>query len=488
MPILFPRLASPDDRRALRIDGATWDYAELSAAANEHVVVMRHAGVSRGDAVGLFAYSSLSSAAAILGNLSLGAVTVMLSPKLGPRELRHILDDAAPKLVFADSGRSAPDAPLGDALVRREYDGTGRPGVEIAVDDDPALILYTSGTTGAPKGVVITRRNIAVNLDALQAAWDWTAEDTVVHALPLIHVHGLVLGLFGSLRVGGGLHHLSRFSPEGIAEALGDASHTQTMLFAVPTMYHRLADAAEADPSIAKTLAGARLLISGSAGLPVREHERIGALTGRGVHERYGLTETLIDCAVPASGPSTPGYVGPPLPGVELMLVDDQRRPIDAHDDATIGEVAIRSDSVFAGYLNEPDATRAVLDEDGWFYSGDLATRTEQGAIRILGRRNTDLIKTGGYRVGAGEIEACLLEHPACAEVAVVGAPDDDLGQRIVAFVVVRSGQSRDPSPFFELAATELSRHKQPRDVRIVDELPRNAMGKVQKTRLLEWL
>jgi malonyl-CoA/methylmalonyl-CoA synthetase len=176
-----------------------------------------------------------------------------------------------------------------------------------------------------------------------------------------------------------------------------------------------------------------------------------------------------------------PGYVGPPLPGVELKLVDDQRHEIDAHDDQTIGEVVVRSAAVFAGYLNRDDATAAVLDDDGWFHTGDLATRTGEGAIRILGRRSTDLIKTGGYRVGAGEIEACLLEHPSVREVAVVGIPDDDLGQRIAAFVVLRPGKSQDPDALASFVAEHLSPHKRPRDVHFRAELPRNAMGKVQK-------
>ncbi|MEM8607768.1 MAG: AMP-binding protein [Myxococcota bacterium] len=488
MTQLFPRLASPTSRLAVRIDGASWSYDALTAATHAHVTKLEEAGIVRGDRVGVFAASSLSTVAAILGNLSRGAVTVGLSPKLGPRELIHILSDASPKLVFADSDHQVPDTPTGLPLLRERYEGlqVDPCSIPIPVDGDAALVLYTSGTTGAPKGVVITRRNIAENLDALSATWAWTESDTVVHALPLIHVHGLVLGLFGSLRVGGALHHVSRFSPGAMAEALTDPSRRgSTVLFAVPTMYHRLAEAAETDARIATALSEPRLLISGSAGLPLREHERIRAITGRGVHERYGLTETLINCAVPAAAPPMPGYVGSPLPGVELRLVDEQRNAIDANDDSTIGEVAVRSTSVFAGYLNQPDATRAVLDEDGWFYTGDLATRTTTGAIRILGRRSTDLIKTGGYRVGAGEIEACLLEHPACAEVAVVGMPDDDLGQRIVAFVVLRDGQPDDTAPLMDHASTQLSRHKQPREVRFVDELPRNAMGKVQKKRLL---
>jgi malonyl-CoA/methylmalonyl-CoA synthetase len=179
-----------------------------------------------------------------------------------------------------------------------------------------------------------------------------------------------------------------------------------------------------------------------------------------------------------------PGYVGPPLPGVELKLVDDQRREIDASDDQTIGEVVVRSKAVFAGYLNRDDATAAVLDEEGWFYTDDLATRTEEGSIRILGRRSTDLIKTGGYRVGAGEIEACLLEHPSVREAAVVGVPDDDLGQRIAAFVALQPGEAKDPDVLTRFVADRLSPHKRPRNIHFVTELPRNAMGKVQKNQL----
>ncbi|MEM7137613.1 MAG: AMP-binding protein [Myxococcota bacterium] len=487
MTDLFERLARPDAREALRIDDVGWTYEELSGAANAHARSMRDRGVAEGDLIGVYAHPSVTTVSAVLGNMSIGAVTVLLSPKLAAPELAHILGDASPRLVFSDSGYPMPPALSATDIVSDRYERDRGTGTGIGVDAQPALILYTSGTTGAPKGAMITRANIAANLDALALAWAWTEQDTVVHALPMIHVHGLVLGLFGSLRAGGSLRHLSRFSAAGIADALAELPSGRSILFAVPTMYHRLADAAESNPAVAVALARPRLLISGSAGLPVREHERIEAISGRGIHERYGLTETLINCAVPANQPPMPGYVGPALAGVELLLVDEERRPIDSHDDKTIGEIAVRGDSVFAGYLNRPEATAAVRDPSGWFYTGDLATRTETGSIRILGRRSTDLIKTGGYRVGAGEIEACLLEHPSCAEVAVVGVPDEDLGQRIIAFVVARTaGDQPDPADLIDFAAAHLSPHKRPREVRIVPELPRNAMGKVQKKRLLQ--
>ncbi len=487
MAELFPGLVAPRSGLALRIDDEAWTYEMLAEAAVAHRDSLAEFGVAEGDRVAVWAHPTHGTAAAIVGNLAAGAVTILLSPKLGSDEVSHIGNDARPSLVFSDRGQPRPLADV--AVMERHYaPGATRPRtpLEIRIDDHPALVLYTSGTTGAPKGVAISRRNIAANLDALASIWEWTARDTVVHALPLIHVHGLVLGLFGSLRVGGALHYLPQFSPEGIAAALVDPEHDQTILFAVPTMIHRLADSAESDPVIARALARPRLLISGSAGLPTREHARVQKLTGRGVHERYGLTETLINCGVPAAHVPAPGFVGPPLPGVELRLVDEDRHAIDAHDDATIGEVAVRSAAVFAGYLDREEATAEVLDGDGWFYTGDLATRAADGFIRILGRRSTDLIKTGGYRVGAGEIEACLLNHPGVSEAAVIGAPDSDLGQRIVAFVVLRSGARVLTTSLDDFVRERLSRHKCPREIRIIGQLPRNAMGKVQKKQLLE--
>jgi malonyl-CoA/methylmalonyl-CoA synthetase len=301
-----------------------------------------------------------------------------------------------------------------------------------------------------------------------------------VHALPLFHVHGLVLGVLGPLRVGGRLDLLPRFIPEGVCAAMEAGG---TMLFAVPTMYHRLAEHCEASADDARRLARARLLVSGSAALPVRENERLFRLFGQRPVERYGLTETLILCAARHDGPRTAGTVGAPLPGVTLRLVDDQRRPIAPGPDA-LGEIAVKGPCVFAGYLNRPEATGAAMDADGFFYTGDIAAVTAAGEVRIVGRRATDLIKTGGYKVGAGEVEAALLEHPAVREAAVIGVPDDDLGERIVAFVVAAPGQAPRPDDLADHVARLLAPHKRPRDVRLVDALPRNAMGKVLKKEL----
>ena len=299
----------------------------------------------------------------------------------------------------------------------------------------------------------------------------------LVHALPLFHVHGLVLGVFGSLRAGGTLRLLRRFEPAALAQAIGAGG---TMLFAVPTMYHRLAEHLEATPADRAALAKARLLVSGSAALPAREHERLRALTGQAVVERYGLTETLIVAAVRHDGPRRPGEVGPPLGGVEVRLVAEDGAEVPPGD-GSIGEVLVRGPGVFAGYLNRPDATAAATTGDGAFRTGDLATRGPDGALRIVGRKATDLLKTGGYKVGAGEVEGALLEHPAVAEAAVIGVPDEDLGERIAAYVVLRPGAAVTAEALSDHVAATLAPHKRPRVVRFVEALPRNAMGKVQK-------
>jgi malonyl-CoA/methylmalonyl-CoA synthetase len=224
--------------------------------------------------------------------------------------------------------------------------------------------------------------------------------------------------------------------------------------------------------------------VSGSAPLPAPDFDRIEELTGQRIVERYGLTETLMNTAVRADGERRPGYVGEPLQGIELRLVGDDGSDIEESDDDTIGEVAVRGPNLFTGYLNRPEATSEAV-RDGWFFTGDMAARAPDGYLRIVGRRSTDLIKTGGYKVGAGEIETVLLGHPGVEEAAVVAAPDSDLGERIVAFVVSPEGASSPPAEeLIDHVAGQLAPHKRPREVRFVDSLPRNAMGKVMKKEL----
>jgi malonyl-CoA/methylmalonyl-CoA synthetase len=475
---LLPSLGAPGSRTAVLLGDASLSYADLERAARAHAARLRADGVRPGDRVAVWATHELSTLAAVVGNALAGVATVPLNPAIGEGELAHVLKDAAPRLVLAtDPAPFRARTPQAAAIA---LDGPAPAIGGEPAPSDPLFVLYTSGTTGPPKGAVLTHRNAAFDLDALADAWGWTERDVVVHALPLFHVHGLILGFLGVLRVGGTLRLLPRFAPEGLAAAMEAGG---TMLFAVPTMYHRIAEHCEAVPGDARRLARARLVVSGSAGLPVRENERLFRLFGKRVVERYGLTETLMNTAARHDGPRTPGTVGPPLPGVELRLVDDQRRPLAPGPDV-LGEVAVRGPNVFAGYLNRPDATAAAMDADGFFYTGDIAALTPAGEVKIVGRRATDLIKTGGYKVGAGEVEAALLEHPAVREAAVIGVPDDDLGERIVAFVVPAPGASPREDDLSDHVARLLAPHKRPRSVRFVQALPRNAMGKILKKQL----
>ena len=471
--MLFPALSDPSDRPAVRFPERTLSYRELRDAAA--AVAAQVEGMER---VAVWAVAEPETAAAVVGALLAAVPVTPINPKAGERELAHILSDSAPEAVLCPPGTELPGVRC------TPVDLEARGGADLPAEPDgeaPAIVVYTSGTTGPPKGAVLPRRSIASNLDALAEAWEWTDADVVAHGLPLFHVHGLILGTLGPVRRGGTAHHLGRFSPEALAAALeGDA----TTVFAVPTMYHRLAAEAEQRPDIARALGRARLLVSGSAALPAADHERIERLTGQRIAERYGMTETLMNTGVRASGERRPGYVGPPLRDVEIRLVDDNGRKIEDSDDETIGEIHVRGPNLFLEYLNRPDATAEAM-AGGWFRTGDLATLAPDGYIRIVGRRATDLIKSGGYKIGAGEIENALLEHPAVAEAAVTGEPDDDLGERIVAWVVP-SGEAPSPRELADHVARLLTPHKRPRVVRYLDELPRNAMGKVVKKRLTE--
>jgi malonyl-CoA/methylmalonyl-CoA synthetase len=471
--VLFPRLINPDDDEAIRVGEDALSFRQLARSAAAMSDQCR--GARR---VAVWAAPALESCVAVVGALATGAAVVPINPDLGSRELGHIVNDSQPERLLAWPAVDPPGQL--SSIPRLDVDlavGDGEPLGDELAEDDVAFVMYTSGTTGAPKGVQISRRAICSNLDALAEIWQWTGEDRVAHALPWFHVHGLIIGTLGPLRRGGSVDHVGRFSPRALAGALNRGA---TVIFAVPTMYTRIAREAAEDPHLAEAFTRARLLVSGSAALPITVHDRIRELTGQPIHERYGLTETLMNAAVSVGDEVIPGRVGPPLPGVELKLVADNGSTLQATDDETIGEVAVRGPNLFKGYLNRPDATAEAM-RDGWFMTGDLATRDEAGSLKLVGRKSTDLIKSGGYRIGAGEIESALLEHPAVAEVAVTAAPDEDLGERIVAWVVVEEGRTVTPDELSDHVAGLLTKHKRPREVHFLDDLPRNAMGKVMK-------
>jgi fatty acid CoA ligase FadD36 len=394
---------------------------------------------------------------------------VPVPPDAGPRERQHILADSGARLWLGDRLADLPEE-----LPSLTVDPTaaGTPPTE-PDPDSTALIMYTSGTTGAPKGALVPRRALAAQVDGLAQAWQWTTDDVLVQGLPLFHVHGLVLGLIAPLRIGGSLIHTGRPRPELYAAA---AEAGGTMFFGVPTVWSRIAAA----PDACRALAAARLLVSGSAGLPPTVFRDVQQLAGQGPVERYGMTETLITLAARVDRERRAGWVGEPIAGVEARVLDEQGNPVPA-DGETIGDLQIRGRTVFDGYLNRPEATAESFTADGWFRTGDVAAKDQHDQHRIVGRASMDLIKSGGYRIGAGEIEAVLLDYPGISEAAVVGVPDPDLGQRIVAYVV---GDMVDETAVINWVASQLSVHKRPREIRRTDQLPRNAMGKVQKTLL----
>jgi fatty acid CoA ligase FadD36 len=418
--------------------------------------------------VAVLATPTSATVLAITGCLIAGVPAVPVPADVGHAERRHIVTDSGAQAWLGERPADTEGLPhIPVRLHARSWHRYPEPS-----PDSTALVVYTSGTTGPPKGVVLSRRAVAADLDALADAWQWTADDHLVHGLPLFHVHGLVLGLLGSLRIGNRFTHTGKPTPEAYARAGG------TLYFGVPTVWSRVVG----DRAVAEALRPARLLVSGSAPLPVPVFERLAELTGHRPVERYGTSESLITLSTRADGERRPGWVGLPLAGVTTRLVDDDEAPA-AHDGESVARLQVRGATLFDGYLGRPDATAAAFTADGWYRTGDVAVIDGDGMHRIVGRESTDLIKSGGYRIGAGEVETALLGHPGVVEAAVVGLPDDDLGQRIVAFVVGDVA----PEALIDYVARQLSVHKRPREVRIVDALPRNAMGKVLKKELRTW-
>lgn len=452
--------AGADVADAVRIAGTALSRSDLVGGATSVAERVGGAGL-----VAVLATPTPATVLAVAGCLIAGVPFVPVPADIGSAERAHILTDSGARAWLGDRPDELdglPHVPV--RLHARSWHRYPEPAPEAT-----AMVIYTSGTTGPPKGAVLSRAALAADIDALAAAWQWTAEDTLVHGLPLFHVHGLVLGLLGSLRVGSRFVHTGKPTPEAYAAAQG------SLYFGVPTVWTRVV----ADPVSARALASARLLVSGSAALPVPVFAALTELTGHSPVERYGCTETLITVSTRADGERRPGSVGLPLPGMRTRLVGEDGAPV-AHDGETIGSLQVLTPTIFEGYLNRPEATAAAFEPDGWYRTGDAAVVGADGMHRIVGRESVDMIKSGGYRVGAGEIETALLGHPGVAEAAVVGLPDDDLGQRIVAFVV----GDAEPDALISYVAEQLSVHKRPREVRLVDSLPRNAMGKVLKKEL----
>ena len=454
-----------DHADAVVVDGEAMSWERLAGCADALAARARGA-----DAIAVRGSATLDTVIAVVAGIRAGIPVVPIAADAGETERSHILRDSAASVVVGDP--DWPECRLPRLPIDR--DASSAPQTPEPGGERPALIMYTSGTTGLPKGVMIPHDAIAAGLDGLADAWAWSPDDTLVHGLPLFHVHGLILGVLGALRVGSCLRHTGRPTAEAYAAA---AQAGGSMFFGVPTVWSRVV----AEPDHARSLAGARLLVSGSAALPGPVFTRLRELTGHEPLERYGMTETLITLSTRADGERRPGSVGRPIAGVETRLRDDDGAPVE-HDGVSIGGLQVRGETLFDGYLNLPEKTAESMTDDGWFVTGDAVTIGPDGFHRIVGRASVDIIKSGGYKVGAGEVEATLLGLDAVSEVAVIGVPDDDLGERIVACVV---GERCDDAVLIDHVASSLSVHKRPREIRWMDELPRNAMGKVQKQRLV---
>jgi malonyl-CoA/methylmalonyl-CoA synthetase len=428
---------------------------------------------------------SFAYAAVQRGIWRAGGVAVPLAVSHPPAELEYVIRDSGASVVVGDAASAAMMTPLARAA-RARFLTTSAALVGTPADDLPhlgsnrrAMIIYTSGTTGRPKGAVSTHQNVGAQIASLVEAWRWTPSDHLLLALPLHHVHGIVNGLCSALAVRATCEILPAFDADVVWDRL--ASGDVTVFTAVPTIYNRLIASWEASPpDVRRTRSdgarGLRLMMSGSAALPVRTLERWREITGHTLLERYGMTELGMALSNPLVGERRPGFVGQALPGVDVRLVDEDGRDVV---EGTPGELEVRGPAVCLEYWQRPDETQAAF-RDGWFRTGDMAV-CEQGAYRLLGRTSVDIIKTGGYKVSALEIEEILRTHPAIAECAVVGVRDEDWGERVSAAVELRSGASLSLDELQQWAKVQLAPYKVPRALQAVPALPRNAMGKVVK-------
>jgi malonyl-CoA/methylmalonyl-CoA synthetase len=466
--------AAHPDAPVLWTAGTGWTTAgELDIASRRVAGRFHRAGLRPGDRILMSAASSAAYVSAHVAALRLGLVVVPANTAYREREVAHLVTDAEPAAAVVDDPDRAEwvrRAGRGDMVVTGpEVDlpkeAGDVPHLDAAGPSEPALLGYTSGTTGAPKGAVLSHANLLATAEAVRLAWRWTLADRLVLALPLFHMHGLGVGLHGTLLAGASAVLLPRFDAVGVLDAV--RRHDATLFFGVPTMYSRLA----ASPRRA-ALSRLRLCVSGSAPLPAELFRRVAEGCGQEPLERYGMTETGMNMSNPYQGERRPGTVGFPLPGVELRL---------AGGDGTAGEILLRGPNVFSGYWRNPAATAEAF-EDGWFRTGDIGELDADGYLRIAGRTK-ELIITGGLNVYPREVEDVLLTHPAVAEVAVAGVPDDDWGEVVSAWVVP-AGEAPEPKALLDHAADRLAAFKCPRAVHFVESLPRNALGKLLRHQL----
>jgi malonyl-CoA/methylmalonyl-CoA synthetase len=484
MPAIFVQALSQPGATAILEPGASHTYGSLLQAARalagrlldglpdlagERVAFLVPPG---------FGYVRTQWAIWLAGGI---AVPVSLSHPLPA--VGQLLEDTEPRALVVSRAlapmlRATAERMGVRLLVEEEADGPADIELPALDDDRPALILYTSGTTSRPKGVVLSHANLEAQMRMLTGAWGWTASDHILCVLPLHHVHGIVNVVGCALRAGATLEFLPAFSPEGVFEAF--LRGAVNLFMAVPTVYHKLiarydALALAEQEALTACMRRFRLMVCGSAALPVTVMERWQRISGHRLLERYGMTEIGMALGNPLDGERRAGTVGMPLPGVSVRLVDEAGCELPVGE---AGEVHVRGPGVFRGYWRRPEATAAAFTADGWFRTGDVAV-VEDGYHRILGRLSTDIIKTGGYKVSALEVEEALRGHPQVRDCAVTALPDEEWGERIVAAVV--GDADVDGERLDAWLRERLPRYKLPRRYLALPELPRNAMGKVVK-------
>jgi malonyl-CoA/methylmalonyl-CoA synthetase len=477
LPAAWAALAEADPARPAVHDDRWYTRGELAERSAVAAGRLAAAGLRPGDRVLLSGPNRVSLVVAHLACLRSGLVVVPANGAYQRPEIEHLLADAEPAAALVDD-------PAWQGWVRELAPGTVVCGTDVALPDgpapaldavapgDPAIIGYTSGTTGRPKGAVLSHTNLLAGAEAVRLAWRWDDADRLVLCLPLFHMHGLGVGLHGTLLVGGSAVLQDGFGPADVLDAV--TTHEATLFFGVPTMYHRLA----ASDRVGE-LARLRLCVAGSAPLAAELHERLQTAAGVRVLERYGMTETVMLVSNPYDGERRPGAVGIPLPGVELRLAEAKEVAGGA-----AGEVQVRGPNVFAGYWRRPDATAEAFTPDGWFRTGDLGELDPDGYVRLVGRAK-ELIISGGFNVYPREVEDVLARHPAVAEVAVVGLPSAEWGEEVTACLVLRPGAvAPTVDELRAFGRADLSPFKLPRRVVVVAALPRNALGKVVRHQL----
>lgn len=459
-------------------DGRRYSYGDVETWSARYANALVACGVTPGDRVAVQAPKSIDMLMLYLGTLRVGAVFLPLNPAYTAGELDYFLADAEPALFVRERQEAAGSIRVetlgadGDGTLTRLASGQPERFATQRCDDDTlAAILYTSGTTGRSKGAMLSHGNLASNALTLVDAWRFSADDILLHALPIFHTHGLFVATNVTLGAGAAMILLPSFDPADVLARLPQAS----VLMGVPTFYIRLLGEAGLSRAAAAHM---RLFISGSAPLSADVHREFRERTGHAILERYGMTETNMNTSNPYAGARVAGTVGLPLPGIGIRIVD--RVSGEVLPSGAVGEIEIAGPNVFRGYWRMPEKTAEAF-RDGWFMSGDLGMVNEAGYLSIVGRAK-DLIIAGGYNIYPAEVEAVLDELPQVRESAVIGVPHPDLGEAVVAIVVPRDRDFADAHLLVAALTDRLARFKQPRRIVFVEALPKNAMGKVEKT------